>query len=79
MKLRKFLFLVVACGVIPFGTAQLLYQSTIEPFQALLYQSVVGVLCGCVAMMRICDDDYEHLKPIAGFLKAWKEERKSHE
>lgn len=58
MRLYKLVLLVIACGIVPFGTAQLFYQSNLPAFSALLYQGIVGIACGCVVMMRICDDEH---------------------
>jgi uncharacterized membrane protein len=66
MRVYKLLLLVIACSIIPFGTAQLFYQSSVEPFPALLYQGIIGIACGCFVMMRICDDDIvkDHVRRV---------------
>jgi hypothetical protein len=74
MRLIKLLMLVVASGIITFGTAQYLFSNPyLDPFVALLYQGISGIVCGAVGMMKICEDyDEEALKMMKNSCAVWR-------
>lgn len=56
MRLLKLLSLVLAASILTFGTAQLLYEADVDPFKALLFQGVFGVVAGGFAILILCED-----------------------
>lgn len=56
MRLLKLLSLVLAAGILTFGTAQFLYETQITQFEALLIQGMIGVTAGGFVILMLCED-----------------------
>ena len=56
MRIIKLLCLVLAAGVLTFGTAQFLYATEIVQFEALLIQGMIGIVSGGFVILILCED-----------------------